>query len=154
MVKHLVHTPISEVMTPYLITIDRYATLAEAYEIMMKNKIRRIPVVNGDRKLVGIITMSDLMEAKPSDITHSLNTDEMNELLSTIIVDTAMTKKPLEIYQTDTLGHAAEMMLDEKIGGLPVVDANRDLVGLVTESDIFRTIVKKWRDDNIISAGI
>ncbi|HSR63790.1 MAG TPA: CBS domain-containing protein [Gammaproteobacteria bacterium] len=140
-------------MTPYLITIDRYATLAEAYEIMVKNKIRRIPVVI-DKKLVGIITMSDILEAKPSDVGHSLNSDEMNELLSTITVDTVMTKKPLEIYQTDTLGHAAEMMLDEKIGGLPVLDANRNLVGLITESDIFRTVVKKWRDDNILTAWI
>lgn len=153
MVRHLVHTQVSDVMTPYLITIDRYATLAEAYEIMVKNKIRRIPVVN-DKKLVGIITMSDILEAKPSDVGHSLNSDEMNELLSTITVDTVMTKKPLEIYQTDTLGHAAEMMLDEKIGGLPVLDANRNLVGLITESDIFRTVVKKWRDDNILTAGI
>lgn len=153
MVRHLVHTQVSDVMTPYLITIDRYATLAEAYEIMVKNKIRRIPIVI-DKKLVGIITMSDILEAKPSDVGHSLNSDEMNELLSTITVDTVMTKKPLEIYQTDTLGHAAEMMLDEKIGGLPVLDANRNLVGLITESDIFRTVVKKWRDDNILTAGI
>lgn len=153
MVRHLVHTQVSDVMTPYLITIDQYATLAEAYEIMVKNKIRRIPIVI-DKKLVGIITMSDILEAKPSDVGHSLNSDEMNELLSTITVDTVMTKKPLEIYQTDTLGHAAEMMLDEKIGGLPVLDANRNLVGLITESDIFRTVVKKWRDDNILTAGI
>jgi acetoin utilization protein AcuB len=153
MSKNLVHALISDCMTPYLMTIDQYATLAEAYELMVKNKIRRIPVVKND-ELIGIITMSDILDAKPSDVRQSLNTEEMNELLSTIIVDVAMTRNPVRIYQTETLGHAAELMLDNKIGGLPVIDSNKKLVGLITESDIFRTIVHKWRDDNIIYGGV
>jgi len=152
MSKNLVHAMVSECMTPYLITIDQYATLAEAYEILLKNRIRRIPVVRND-ELIGIITLSDILDAKPSDARHSMGTEEMNELLSTIIVDVAMTRNPVRIYQTDTLGHAAELMLDNKIGGLPVVDSNSKLVGLITESDIFRTIVHKWRDDNLIYGG-
>ncbi|MBI4006371.1 MAG: CBS domain-containing protein [Gammaproteobacteria bacterium] len=151
MKQNLVHTLVSDCMNPYLITIGPYASLAEAYEIMIKNQIRRLPVVNKD-ELIGIITMSDILEAKPSDIKHSLSTDEMNTLLSTIIVELVMTRKPIIIYQTDTLGHASELMLDNKIGGLPVVDANNKLAGLITESDIFRMIVRKWRDDNIIHA--
>jgi len=153
MSNELVHMLVTDVMTPYLITIDNYANLAEAYEIMLKNKIRRIPVTENDR-LVGIVTMKDLLDAKPSDVRHSLNNEELNELLSTIIVEQVMKHDPIRVYQTDTLGHAAEIMLDKKIGGLPVIDANKNLVGLITESDIFRTIVKKWRDDNIINAGI
>jgi len=152
MSKNLVHAMVSECMTPYLITIDQYATLAEAYEILLKNRIRRIPVVRND-ELIGIITLSDILDAKPSDARHSMGTEEMNELLSTIIVDVAMTRNPVRIYQTDTLGHAAELMLDNKIGGLPVIDSNSKLVGLITESDIFRTIVHKWRDDNLIYGG-
>ena len=140
-------------MTPYLVTIDQYANLAEALEIMVKNSIRRIPVMDGD-KLTGIITLRDVQEAKPSDIRHSLNQAEVNELLSTILVEHVMKRSPHVIYQTDTIGHAAEIMLDEKIGGLPVVDTNKKLVGLVTESDIFRTIVRQWRTDNLIHSGV
>lgn len=153
MSNELVHTPVADVMTPYLITIDQYENLAKAYEIMVKNKIRRLPVTDNN-KLVGIITMSDVLEAKPSDVRHSLNIEEMNELLSTIVIDQVMKRKPVKVYQNDTLGHAAELMLDEKIGGLPVIDTDKKLVGLITESDIFRTIVKKWRDDNILHSAL
>lgn len=153
MSSELVHTLVTDIMTPYLVTIDKYANLGEAYEKMLKNRIRRIPVTEDD-KLVGIITIKDILDAKPSDIRHSLNSEELYELLSTIVVEQIMSHNPIKIYQTDTLGHAAELMLDNKIGGLPVIDANKNLVGLITESDIFRTIVKKWRDDNILSSGI
>lgn len=153
MSNQLVHMPVAEIMTPYLITVDQYENLAKAYEIMVKNKIRRIPVTDNN-KLVGIITMSDVLEAKPSDIRHSLNSEELNELLSTIVVEQIMKRNPIKVYQNDTLGHAAELMLDEKIGGLPVIDANKKLVGLITESDIFRTIVRKWRDDNILHSAL
>ena len=153
MSNQLVHLPVSEIMTPYLVTINQYANLAEAYEIMVKDKIRRIPVVDKD-KLIGIITLRDIQEAKPSDIRHSLNQDEVNELLSTILVEHVMKHPPLTVYQTDTMGHAAEIMLEKKIGGIPVIDANKKLVGLVTESDIFRTIVRQWRTDNLIHSGV
>ena len=145
----LVHMAISEVMNPYLLTIEPYASLAVAYELMKKNKIRRLPVVK-DKKLVGIITHRDVLEAKPSDVFHSLTIWELNNLLSTLIVELVMTRKPITVYQTDTVGHVAEVMLDEKIGGIPVLDANDKLVGIITESDIFRLIMRRWRDDNML----
>lgn len=140
---------VSEVMNPYLLTVNSFASLAEAYELMKKNKIRRLPVLR-DKKLVGIITHRDVLEAKPSDVYHSLTIWELNHLLSTLLVEHVMTHKPITIYQTSTVGHAAEIMLDEKIGGIPVLDANDNLVGIITESDIFRLIVRQWRDDNML----
>lgn len=65
-----------------------------------------------------------------------------------------MTRKPINIYQNSTIGHAAELMLDNKIGGIPVLDANDKLTGLITESDISRLIVRRWRDENILTTGI
>lgn len=56
-------------------------------------------------------------------------------------------------YQTDTIGRAAEIMLENKIGGVPVVDVNNTMVGVITDSDIFRAIVRQWRDDNLIFSG-
>ncbi|MBM2829612.1 MAG: acuB [Gammaproteobacteria bacterium] len=147
--QELVHMAISEVMNPYLLTVDPYASLAEAYELMKKNKIRRLPVVNNN-ELVGVITHRDILEAKPSDVTHSLSIWELNQMLSKLIVEHVMTRKPITIYQTDTVGHAAEIMLDEKIGGIPVLDANDKLTGIITESDIFRLIMRRWRDDNML----
>ena len=155
MKQNLVHLQVRECMTPHLITVGPYAGLDEAYELMNINMIRRLPVVdNNDKNLVGIITKGDILEAKPSDVSHSLTTDEMNLLLSTILIDTVYTRNSITIIETDTIGQAAELMLDKKIGCLPVIDENKKLVGLITESDIFRTIVHKWRDDNRIYARV
>ena len=135
-------------MTSNLVTVSRYRTIYDAYEAMKLNKIRRLPVVDGE-KLVGIVSYSDLLEAKPPNINNKAATFwEMNHLNARMIVDFIMTKKPLIIYQTDTVGYAAELMLDNKIGGLPVLDSNNKLTGLITESDIFRQLAKKWREDN------
>jgi len=141
---------VRECMTPYLITIGPYAGLDEAYELMNKNMIRRLPVVDDDENLIGIITEKDILEAKPSDVRKSLTTDEMNLLLSTIHIDLVYTRNPITIIETDTLGQATVLMLDAKIGCLPVVDKNKKLVGLITVTDIFR----KWRDDNRIHAKV
>ena len=150
---NLVQMQINESMATNLITVDPYATLSEALEIMQKNKVRRLPVVEkGD--LTGIITLIDIYQAEPSDVRQSMNLDKLYDQLSRLTVMVAMTKQPVTIYQTDTIGHAAEVMMDKKIGGLPVVDANRKLVGLITESDIFRLIAREWRDENKISSGV
>ena len=154
MKQNLVHLQVRECMTPYLITISPFAGLNEAYELMNKNMIRRLPVVYDDESLVGIITKSDILEAKPSDISKSLTTDELNHLLSTLLIYMVYKRNPIIIIETDTIGHAADVMLDEKIGCLPVIDENKKLVGLLTESDIFRVIVRKWRDDNRIHARV
>jgi len=150
MKQNLVHLQVRKCMTPYLITISPYAGLDEAYELMNKNMIRRLPVVDNDENLIGIITEKDILEAKPSDVRKSLTTDEMNLLLSTIHINLVYTRNPITIIETDTLGQATVLMLDAKIGCLPVVDKNKKLVGLITVTDIFR----KWRDDNRIHARV
>lgn len=147
MIKQLVHEMVSEVMNPYLITIEPYQSLAEAYEIMKKNQIRRLPVVKKG-KLEGIITLSDILNARPSDVSHVMGFEEVASSLSKIIVELVMTKAPVTIYQTDSVGHAAELMLENKIGGLPVLDARHELSGLITESDIFRKLASQWRSEN------
>lgn len=144
-----VHKMVNEFMSPNLITISRYKSIYDAYETMKLNKIRRLPVVDGE-KLIGIVSYSDVLEAKPSNINKDATFLEMNHIGARMIVDFIMTKKPVVIYQTDTVGHAAELMLDNKIGGLPVLDSSNKLAGMITESDIFRQIAKKWRNDNML----
>jgi acetoin utilization protein AcuB len=151
--KNLVQMQLNECMTPRPLTAGPYATLAEALEIMQKNTVRRLPVVE-DGDLIGIITLNDIYEAKPSDVRHSMSLDKIYERLSKLTVKVAMTENPITIYQADTIGHAAEVMMEEKIGGLPVVDANKKLVGLITESDIFRLIACEWREENTFNSAV
>jgi len=141
------HKMVNEFMSLNLITISRYKSVYDAYETMKLNKIRRLPVVDGE-KLIGIVSYSDVLEAKPPNINKDVTLWETNHIGARMIVDFIMTKKPVVTYQTDTIGHVAELMLNNKIGGLPVLDSSGKLVGLITESDIFKHLAQIWRDDN------
>jgi CBS domain-containing protein len=126
-------------MTPNPITVDPQTPINEAYSIMKKNRIRRLPVVDRE-KLVGIVTIGDIREASPSDAT-SLSIWEQNYLLSKLTVGNIMTKNPITVTPDTTIRDAAALMLEHKIGGLPVVEGGK-VVGIITESDIFRLLVK------------
>jgi CBS domain-containing protein len=97
-------------------------------------------VVENDR-LVGIITIGDVREASPSDAT-TLSIWELNYLWAQLTVERVMTRKLLTISPDSSILDAAELMLDHKISGLPVVDAQNKLIGMITESDIFRMLIK------------
>lgn len=127
-------------MTPNPITIDPQTTLPEAHKLMKECHIRRLPVVDHG-KLVGILTLGDIREASPSNAS-SLSIFELNYLLAKLTVEKIMTRDPILIAQTATIREAAQLMLEHKIGGLPVIE-NDKLVGIITESDIFRVLVQE-----------
>jgi CBS domain-containing protein len=131
-------------MTKKVITVDVQTTLPDAHKLMRTNSIRRLPVMERG-KLVGIVTRSDIREASPSDAT-TLSIWEMNYLLSKLKVEQIMTRDPITISPESTIKEAAHLMYQHKIGGLPVMDAAGHLVGIVTESDIFRTLIA-WFDE-------
>ena len=140
----IVATQVVDCMTPFLVTLGKYDSVAEAYEKMTTNHIRRIPVIDHER-LIGIITLSDILRFKPAEIGRFLSFKEMSDKLDKLIVELVMTRDPIVVFQSDPVGYAAELMLDNKIGGLPVLDASKNVVGLITESDIFRLLAKQWR---------
>ena len=139
-------------MAANLIAASPYDTLARAYELMMIHRIRRLPVLEGAR-LVGIITLSDLLEAKQPDPSHRLNLAEVAHELARLVVSTVMRPHPICIFDNDTVGRAAELMLEHKIGGLPVLDSDQRVVGILTESNLFNLLAAQWRDDNLIFSG-
>jgi CBS domain-containing protein/CheY-like chemotaxis protein len=132
-------------MTREVITVTPKTTLPEAHRLMTEKHIRRLPVVDNGR-LVGIVTRGDVRGAEPSGAT-SLSIWEVNYLLSRLKVEELMTRRPVTIDEEATLGEAAELMLQHKISGLPVLDNQAQLVGIITESDIFRLVARKWREE-------
>ena len=134
-------------MTPDVITITPETTLPEAHKLMTDYQIRRLPVVK-DGRLVGIVTRGDIRGAEASDAT-SLSVWELNYLLSQLKIKGIMTRRSIVISQEATIDEAAQVMLKHKISGLPVVDLHGELVGIITESDIFRIVVQAWREDPI-----
>lgn len=133
---------IKDWMTSTVVAVSPETTLPEAHRLMTENGIRRLPVVNQGR-LVGIVTLGDVRQAEPSDAT-SLSVWEMNYLLSKLKVERIMTRDPLTISPNKTIGEAAGMMLKNKVSGLPVVDEQGQVIGIITESDIFRLVVNNW----------
>ncbi|MER3399829.1 MAG: hypothetical protein C4313_01620 [Thermoflexus sp.] len=127
-------------MTPNPITISPKTTLPEAHQIMKEKRIRRLPVVDEEGRLVGIVTLGDIREASPSDAT-SLSIFELNYLLARLTVDKIMTRKVITVTPDTPIYEAARLMLEHKIGGLPVVVDSR-VVGIITESDIFKMVVR------------
>lgn len=130
--------PVHNWMTKRLITITPQTTLPEAQRIMFEHKIRRLPVVKSD-KLVGIVTMGDLREAKPSDAT-TLSIYELNYLMDRLTAKDFMTPNPITITPDATIAEAAGLMMKHKIGGLPVVEDGK-LVGIITETDLCRLLM-------------
>ena len=131
-------------MTANVITVNTDTTLPEAHKMMIERQIRRLPVVNNGR-LVGMITRGDVRGAEPSDAT-SLSIWEINYLLSRLKVEEIMTVQPITTNESTTIGEVAELMLTHKISGLPVLNNAGELVGIITESDIFRMVAKNWRN--------
>jgi len=125
-----------------VVTVTPNTTVPEAQRMMTEHAIRRLPVVENGH-LVGIVTRGDIREADPSSVT-SLSTWELNDLLTKMKVGQIMTPKPTSIAQDATIGEAAQVMLEGKISGLPVIDSAGKLVGIITESDIFRLVVREW----------
>jgi CBS domain-containing protein len=133
---------INEWMTRDVMTVSPDTTLPEAHRIISDYHIRRLPVVE-DGRLVGIITRGDVRGAQPSDAT-SLSIWELNYLLARLKVREIMTADPLTIGPEATIGEAAQLMLDHKVSGLPVIEDDGRVVGIITESDIFRLVVREW----------
>ena len=131
-------------MTSDVVTISPDTTLPEAHRTMTEHQIRRLPVVEKKGHLVGIVTRGDVRGAQPSEAT-SLSIWELNRLLATLKVKEIMTPNPVTVAQTATIAEAAEMMLENRISGLPVVNEKGELVGMITESDIFRMVtLHEW----------
>ncbi|MCB0115827.1 MAG: CBS domain-containing protein [Caldilineaceae bacterium] len=122
---------------PYTCTAD--ASLADARDMMTEYRCRRLPVVDENDELIGIVSLGDLRQAAPSSIT-SLSLFEVNYFWTKLQVTEAMTPEPVTVGPDDTLKLACQRMLDYKISGLPVVEG-RKVVGILTETDILRFVV-------------
>lgn len=126
---------------PVTITLD--TPFQEALKSMREHQFRRFPVVDENDKLVGIVSERDLLYASPSPAT-SLSVWELNYLLSQLKVRELMTEDVITTTPGTPIEDAARLMADNKIGGLPVVDENKHVVGVITETDIFKTFVEMF----------
>jgi CBS domain-containing protein len=134
------NTKVREWMTQQVLITTPETTMSDAHQLMRQNDIRRLPVVKNG-KLLGIISLGDVREASPSNAT-TLSIWELNYLWAQLTVSKVMSKNVYTVKPESSILDAAELMLEHKISGLPVLDDEGVLVGIITESDIFRMLVR------------
>lgn len=127
-------------MTKEVVTVGGATGVREAAELMKARKIRHLPVVEEGR-LIGIVTDRDLRLAMPSQAT-TLAVHELHSLLDKVQVREVMTKRVVGVPPDVSIAKAADLMLRNKIGCLPVLEGGT-LVGIITESDILRAVAEE-----------
>ena len=132
--------PVQNWMTTDVVSVGPDTSLLKVGKLMKDHHIRRIPVVDDNGQVVGIISDRDVRDASPSKAT-TLDMYEMHYLLAELKAKNIMTAKPITVKPTDTVEQAALIMLDNKVGGLPVVDDNGRLVGIISDHDVFKALV-------------
>ena len=127
-------------MSRHPITITQEAGIDEALKVTRDEKVRRLPVLNRRGMLVGIVSEKDLLSASPSPAT-SLSIHELHYLLGKMKVSDVMTRDVIAVTEYTPLEEAARIMVDNKIGGLPVLRDDK-LVGIITETDLFKAFIE------------
>lgn len=132
-----------DVMSKNPLTVTPSDTIGQADELMSENRFRQLPVVEG-KKLVGIVTdrdirsfLSGFLVYDPEARQKALNTE----------VSSIMTTEPLTLSPDDDLHDAVALLIDEKVGGVPVVDQAEGLVGIVTYVDLLRCLLNRLQED-------
>jgi acetoin utilization protein AcuB len=131
---------VGERMTKDPIVIRDDTPIDKALKLMRENKVRRMPVLNDKGALVGIVSERDLLFASPSPAT-TLSIYELHYLMSRIKVADVMTEEVITVTEDTPLREAARVMVDNRIGGLPV-ERKGELVGIITETDLFRIFLE------------
>jgi acetoin utilization protein AcuB len=127
-------------MTPDVITVDENTSMMKASVIMKERKIRCLPVVDKKGNVIGIVSDRDLKDAAPSKAT-TLDVYELNYLLSSMKIRDIMTRNLVFVRPDETVEFAALLMLENKISSLPVINDKDNLVGIITQTDIFKVLI-------------
>ena len=132
---------VSRSMTRKVITVDQEAAIFDAQELLAKNKIRHLPIVDKDRRLIGIITDRDIRSALPYSSLIEQGSEEEKERVAKLKVKDFMTKDPISVFPTYTIQDALLLIQNAKVGALPVVDDDHKLEGIISVRDLLRAFI-------------
>lgn len=126
-------------MSKPAVTVDADASVAKAVKLLKRREINMLPVMAGNR-LAGVIANADIQKASAAGI-DPFRQDEFFELLSQVSVRSVMTRNPITVSPEHTVEETAEILLVNRISGLPVVDGRDEVIGVITRSDILQLII-------------
>lgn len=122
------------------VTIGPDGSVSEAIDMMNQNDLHRIPVVDGNNKLCGLVTKSIIAQNTPNSAS-SLSVFELNYLLNKLTIKDIMIKDVITIGEDALLEEAATILRKNDIGCLPVVTEDNSLIGIITHNDIFTAFI-------------
>jgi acetoin utilization protein AcuB len=134
------HARVRDFMTTEPVTLRTDDRLREAVELVMVRQIRHIPVLDAQDRLVGIVTDRDIKRTLPSPLSSTAR-EEYEALLETTAIGRVMSPNPITVEAGADVADAVQMLVQSRIGGLPVVENDR-LVGIFTERDALRGYVE------------
>jgi acetoin utilization protein AcuB/CBS domain-containing protein len=129
-------------MSAPAVTVNIAAPLSEALALMREHDVRRLPAVFDTGELRGIITQGDIRGADVLRVA-GLDPFDIADALRHVKVYEVMTEDPVTVSADTGLREAAMLMIESKIGGLPVIDENKCVIGIITESDLFEALVQQ-----------
>lgn len=126
-------------MSRNVFTITPEDSMQDAVYLMREHKVRTLPVVKND-KVVGIVSETDIKRASASDAT-GLDVHEILYLISKIKIKDIMSKNPITVHEDLTVEETAEILMKEKISGVPVLDNEGKILGIITRDDLFNVLI-------------
>lgn len=127
---------VEEIMKKDVVTLYPTDTISDAIRVMETNNIRHIPIINKDNHFIGLVTISRLKEVTPSTFRTNENPDTLTKPLELIMEKNVITGHPLDFVE-----EMAAVFYEHKISAIPIIK-DQKLVGIITETDILRTMVE------------
>ncbi len=131
---------VKKLMTPSPVTATPKTSYNEAVKLMQDNGIRHLPILGKKGKVTGIVSLEDLLSAKPSGVS-TLSVYEIASLLETVKMEKVMTSPVFAVSEDCSVTNAARFMIEKKVGCLPVMQDDT-LAGIITDTDIFQSFVE------------
>lgn len=149
---HLKAEPsVREIMTGSPVTLQKDDKLSLAEEVMTGGRIRHMPILNGER-LVGVLSQADLFHSAFVKALH-FRPSEQREFVNSLKIEEVMSKHVVSIPADTSIRAAARLMMEKKLGCLPVVEGER-LVGLVTKGDMLRCLAERTDEQSPVLVDI
>ena len=146
------HPRVQDYMTREPVTLHESDPLREAVQLVMVRRIRHIPILNAEEKLVGIVTDRDVKRTLPSPLSSTAQ-EEHEAVLETTALSQVMTREPITTTPEADIADAVEVLVDSRIGGLPVLDDDGVLVGVFTEKDGLRAFLDLMKSTDGPASG-
>lgn len=132
---------VSKSMAAKVITVSKETGVFEAKDKMRDHKIRHLPVLDDDGRLVGVVTDRDVRSALPRKFFSGSDTPEERRAHGDIRLGEIMTPDPMTVSTTDTIQDALLLILEKRVGAFPVVDEDKKLVGMISVRDLLRAFI-------------